>query len=92
MLTRKQAEIIRNQNGNRDELLQSESASTVALHSPQPDFLTGQLHQTNSPIESPRSRSFEDNISHSAGISTGDIYAGIRNIAISPEYPTNVYT
>ena len=70
--------------------LQLSSASTIPLNNPT-DSQPGQLQQPNPSTDSPRVRSSEGSISSLAGNKTDSTYAGIRDVAISPAYPTIFY-
>ena len=64
------------------------TTTTIPLRENPTDSQPGQLQQSNPSTDSPRVRSLEGSISSSAGNRTADIHAGIRTVAVSPEYAT----
>ena len=79
--------------------LQSNSASTYPRQSsttreqkePTDTQPSGQLQQSNPSVESPQPRLSEGSISFRADNRTADINAGMKTVAVSPEYSTIFY-
>ena len=94
MLTRQRSKSFHavGQTDSMEGQLQSSSASTIPLQSlqdrDQQEFPTEQLQEPNPSAESPQSRSSRDSTSNLVDISSDDIFAGIRFIAVSAEFST----